>query len=404
MGRRKMTTRDVAHVSGTIISWALRRARISTDEFAKALGRGFTAEKIEAWINRDSLPTFAQAERIAQKLHIPLGVLFMADPPTLDIPIPDLRTVGNQERRTPSIGFFELLGEVRSRQSWYRDMRKAQDATPFAFVGRFKLGAPVLRVASDMEQTLDADRLRHRSNSWEQFLNAFVTRIEELGILVMRSPWVRHHFTRELSVEEFRGFALSDKLAPVIFVNSADAKAAQIFTLAHELAHLWIGESGISNADPKIRASELHNPIEQYCNSVAAEFLIPAAAFRLLWDEKKPPEANITKLATVHRVSKIAATIRARDLNAITALIANEIIDAEYARFWAERARMKEELKEKESGPGFWKGFTDRVSARFSEAVFSALDKHEIMFRDAAQLFGVPISTLDTHPSRLRRA
>src|SRR5215469_704576 len=395
-----MAKADIAHISGNVVRWARKRAGDTPETLAKSLGKGYTAANVVAWEKEDAFPTFAQAETLAKKLRLPLAILFMAEPPNIEIHLPDLRTVSGQPPANPSINFYEAVSESQSRQQWYREVKESEGAPELSFVGRFKLGAPVEAVASDLANTLHiTDDLRRQCDTWERFLSLFIQRAEDAGILVMRSGWAKHSWRRGLNVEEFRGFALSDKIAPLVFINGADAKAAQIFTLAHELVHIWIGESGISNPDPRRRVQEYQNPVERYCNEVAAEVLIPAASLRSQWDNFVSAQNNVSRISIFHRVSKIAAAIRARDLNKITSPEANAIIDAEYKRFKEQLALLKAKSKQKEGGPGFWRGFTERVSARFSERVFTSLESGELLFRDAASLLGVTLTTLDKHPA-----
>ena len=150
--------------------------------------------------------------------------------------------------------------------------------------------------------------LRSQSNSWTDFLTNFMHRAEDIGVLVIRSSVVENNNYRKLSVSEFRGFAISDSLAPLVFINGQDAKAAQIFTLAHELAHLWVGASGVSNPDYRRATTQQMAETEQVCNSAAAETLVPASDFLGRWRTGRPVELNLQSLAEHYRVSSLVVS------------------------------------------------------------------------------------------------
>jgi hypothetical protein len=126
--------------------------------------------------------------------------------------------------------------------------RRRGEAEPLGFVGSFETGADPVALAADMRRQLGiGEDFSRVSKSWSDHVARLSRAADAAGILVFRSGIVGGNTRRPLSVDEFRGFALCDELAPVVFVNAADYKAAQSFTLAHGLAHLWIGKSGVSN-------------------------------------------------------------------------------------------------------------------------------------------------------------
>ena len=192
----------------------------------------------------------AQAEFLANKLQIPYLTLFLTDPPLADpVPIPDLRTRSGKPVSAPSRSFIGVINDALIRQDWFRDHKVRQGRQKLAFVGRYTIKDPVVDVAANMRSVLGVNaEFRQQCSNWEQFLRKLIKKVESAGILVMRSGIVGHSTHQRLDAEEFQGFAISDPYAPLVFINDTDARAAQIFTLAHELAHIWIGETGISNA------------------------------------------------------------------------------------------------------------------------------------------------------------
>jgi hypothetical protein len=145
----------------------------------------------------------------------------MDEPPELKLPIPDLRTVAQTVRRKPTLEFFDVVSDALLRQRWYREYQEEREAPPIPFVGSFRFGDNANAIAEDMAQRLGINNaLRDECRTWQDFFVSCVKRAENLGILVMRSGVVRHNPSRTLEVEEFRGFAISDKLAPLVFITT----------------------------------------------------------------------------------------------------------------------------------------------------------------------------------------
>jgi Zn-dependent peptidase ImmA (M78 family) len=239
--------------------------------------------------------------------------------------------------------------------------------------------------------------LRADAISWEDFLRKFMRSAEANGILVLRSGVVGSDSRRKLSVDEFRGFAISDEFAPLIFLNARDYRVAQIFTLAHELAHLWIGESGISN--PALNDIPRPNDlkIELFCNSVAAQLLVPAKQFLLEWQNSKTIESNVERLVASFRVSSIVILRRAFDLNKIT----RDQFFHYYNLELDNQRKRKSQSDEKGGGGNFYTTLFARNSRLLTNSVISLAYEGKLLYRDAASLLGVKVQTLDSIAKKL---
>ena len=224
-------------------------------------------------------PTLKQAEAFARGVHLPVGYLFLAEPPEETVPIPDYRTVAGQPVARPSPNLLDTIYACQERQAWYRDFVRGQRQPELGFVGSVTVRTPPETAAARMRETLGVDlAVRRTCPTWTDALRLFIRHADDAGVLVMVSGVVMSNTYRRLDPAEFRGFALSDSLAPLVFVNGADTKAAQMFTLAHELAHLWLGASALSNSEAAPGPGFLRE--EVWCNAVAAEFLVPLAELR----------------------------------------------------------------------------------------------------------------------------
>lgn len=214
-----------------------------------------------------------QLEKFAKATYAPIGFLFLPEPPVEQVPIPDFRTVGNRYIVRPSPDLLDTVYICQQRQEWYHDFARSEREDPLPFVGSVTLTTNVEAAAARIRTALGFDvEERRRMPTWTDALRRFLEQADAAGVLVMVSGVVGNNNRRKLNPDEFRGFALADDLAPLVFINGADSKSAQMFTLAHELAHIWLGQSALSDVGP---VSFPSNEVEIWCNRVAAELLAP---------------------------------------------------------------------------------------------------------------------------------
>ena len=229
-------------VSPELLRWARERSGLAQDDLTTRF------RKLAEWEDGETRPTLKQVEAFARAVHVPIGYLFFAEPPEESVPIPDFRTIADQLVTRPSPNLLDTIYICQERQSWYRDFARVAQQPELGYVGTATVDTPPESVAARIRETLGFDLAARRGcPTWTEALRLFIRQADDAGVLVMVSGVVMSNTHRRLDPAEFRGFALSDPLAPLVFVNGADTKAAQMFTLAHELAHLWLGDSALSN-------------------------------------------------------------------------------------------------------------------------------------------------------------
>ncbi len=371
---------DRVSIKRELFQWAQERSRLSVD----ALSEKFP--KYPQWLTGDAEPTMKQLEKFAAQTYTPLGYLFLAEPPEERLPIPDFRTVTDRRISRPSPHLLDTIYAVQLRQEWMRGFLIEQGEPALAFIGSRTLQDAPEAVAADIRHTLALEARWSRGlDTWEEALRTLIQKIEGVGVLVMINGVVENNTHRPLDVEEFRGFVLSDSHAPVIFINGTDAKAAQMFTLVHELAHLWLGQGGISDFK-ELLPSE--NAVEIFCNKVAAEFLVPAGEMRQAWQEVRGVEKPFERLARLFKVSPVVAARRVLDLELISR--------TRYFAFYKEyREAAAERRARGAAGGNFYLTLGSRLGRRFPAAVYSAAKEGRLPYRDAYQLTGLSGSTYD---------
>jgi Zn-dependent peptidase ImmA (M78 family) len=354
-----------------VLRWARERAGRTVQDLAAPF------PKLDRWERGEERPTLKQVERFAKAVHAPVGFLFLLEPLVESVPIPDFRTAGNVHRRHPTPDLLDTIYICQQRQEWYRDFARSVGEGPLAFVGSAHVRSAVVSTAATIRHALGFDvEKRRRMPTWTDALRRFIEQADSLGILVMCSGVVLNNNRRHLDPEEFRGFAMADDLAPLVFINGADTKAAQMFTLAHELAHIWLGQSAVSDAQALL-LPELE--VEHWCNWVAAELLVPLAVLRDEYDEAVQLDDEVDRLARRFKVSTLVILRRIHDAGGLTREGLWEAYEQELARLRA---------IPKGSGGNFYLTQAARVSKRFARALVVSTLEGQTLHRDAFRMLG----------------
>ena len=369
-----------------MLTWARERSQLALAYFDKRFPR------LAQWERGDAKPTFKQLESFAKATHTPFGFLFLAEPPEERLPIPDLRTLAHRPAR-PSPDLLDTIYAMQRRQDWLREERLEGEADPLEFVGNARLNDEPMAVGQEMRRTVGlGDGWSSEVPSWEEAVSDLRRRIEGLGVMAVVNGVVGNNTHRKLEVEEFRGFALTDRYAPLIFVNGADAKSAQMFTLAHELAHIWLGSEGegISGFEGIFPGNDR---IEKFCDQAAAEFLVPAQELKERWREVKGTPDPFERVARYFKVSPIVAGRRAMDLR----LVNRETFFAFYDAY-----TKRERQRTKATGGGdFYNNQNTRVGATFATSVIRAAMGGRLSFREAYNLTGLRGGAFQEYAKRL---
>ena len=279
-------------LSPSILIWARTTTDLNPAELASEIGA--TLEEVEHWeatgeIDLDLVTKFAE------RAKLPFGYFFLPEPPPNKLNISDFRRVAGEEPPPPSRRLLSVLYRCQRRQRWYREYQIKNGALPLPFVGSKTIKAPIADVAKEIASTVQIGAKYNRiAETWEDTMARSIENIESAGIIVSKVSYSDDYTHNTLPVSEFRGFALSDPYAPLVFVNGADAPSAQMFTLAHEVAHIWLGESAVSNLDKTYAGP---NEIERFCNAVAAEILIPLDVLKAEWNTASPDGVEVSRLS-----------------------------------------------------------------------------------------------------------
>lgn len=356
----------IENINSNLIEWAITRAGFKLEDYYEK------NPKVEEWIRGDKFPTIKQLEDFTHKVHVPFGYLFLNEPPQEELSIPFFRT-GKGDVEKVSLNVYHTIQMLQERQSWLTDYLSESGYDNLNFVGSYNKNSHYKEIVRSIRDTLElTEGWANEFKTWEETLDFLTRKIEEIGIIVTFNGVVGNNTRRKIDVEECRGFVLVNQKAPFLFINASDAKAAQMFTIIHEIAHIWLGESAGFNNDNMLPAND---PIEKLCDKVAAEFLVPEIHFKELWKTSQ----NFKTLSRILKVSPIVVARRALDLSLIT--------KADFFEFYNAYIKSFQLKKENQpSGGNFYATAKKRVSLRFVNYINNAVKNDNLLYRDAYRL------------------
>ena len=377
---------DKAFITAKVFKWARESAKMTKEIAASKIA--VSVDKLQEWESGGSYPTIRQAQTLAKAYRRPFALFFLPDIPSDFQPLQDFRKKGSKELSTSSVF---IIREIQQKQAWISDVNEENGEDKVPFIGRFSINDNPVVVAEDILKTLEVDPLNYKTNNP---ILEWIDSAEPKGIFISRTSFI--HSRLKLDSEELQGFAISDYYAPFVFINSDDWDAPQLFTLVHELAHLWIAETGISNdIEPSIKKTNEYNPIELFCNEVAANALMPIDYIKNLESNVFENSQEVFKSAKNIGVSSFALLVRALNLKIITLNSYNKLkvqADKDYRDFLQREEEKKKKAKDKKGGPNYFLLQLNRNSRLFTQTVLDAFRGGSIEPTQASSLLNVKVN------------
>jgi Zn-dependent peptidase ImmA (M78 family) len=364
-------------INPTMLTWAIARAGYELQDFLQKF------PNVQKWLENIKKPTVKQLEEFANRVHIPFGYLFLPEPPQENIPFPFFRT-GNNQTNKVSLNVYDTILILQRRQDWLTDYLIENEEETLSFVGKFNKNTVYKTIVSDIRKTLGLHQeWASDFQTFEDTLSFITHKIEEIGVIINFNGVVENNTHRPIPVKECRGFVIVNEMAPFMFINAADAKAAQLFTIIHELAHIWLGESAGFDNQNLLPAND---PMEKLCDQVAAEFLVPTESFIRIWNEKP----SIDHAKRHFKVSPIVIARRALDLGLMTKI--------EFLQFYNSYMQGIQNKKDNQEGSGgdFYATARKRISVSFGAYVNQAVKQNKLLYRDAYKITGLRGDTFQT--------
>lgn len=359
-----------------IIDWIFQKVRM--DKISQSI-----VNNLRQWSIGEKKPTFGEIEAISKATHIPLGYFFLKTPPAEDLTLIEYRTIDSLELQNPSRNLLDTIHDMQNVQEWMHDYLIDNGSDKLDFIGSFKDNHDVDQVVADMKKRLNLSKawFSQSKDAWDSF-KKLREAADDIGIVIMLNGVVGSNTHRKLEIEEFRAFTLIDEYAPIIFINSNDSQNAKLFSLVHELAHIWIGVNDLFN--DRFNNAPQVSDIETKCNAIAGEFLVPQELFEKKWNEQN--SSNIKeKIKTIATYFSCGTTVVARK-----ALINKYIGKKIYNEIATEAVKYYNDLQEKkkndDSGGDYFNTMATRIDNRFLNTLANSAQEGRTLYTDAFRL------------------
>lgn len=353
-------------INSEVLDWAIKSTDLSSEQIEEKIEKF----EITKWKSGEKEPTINQIQNFAKEFHIPFGHLFLQKPPKQESPSLAFRTVENRPADI-SRGLQEVIQRMQTRQEWMRDELMDSGGTSLDIIGKFSKEKSTEVISNYISKTLNFSELRKIRNT-DKFYKRLKTSISVQNIMVMQDGTVNGNSHRVLSTDEVRAFVLIDDYAPLIFLNTADAKVAKIFSLLHEYVHILRGSDEVLSSDRQTNE-------ERFINKVVEKVLMPEVKFREKFDFN-----NIDESANYFHVSIYTVGIRAKHLGMITQNELNEIMKIPHKT---------PEKKDKEGGGNYYNTALSKVDSIFMNRIINSYNSRRTSTTEAAKLMGISLKS-----------
>ena len=373
-----MRAEPVAGVQPSVIRWARESMGMSVEDVAHKLKR--SSEEVMAWEAEDGTsPTYAQLESLAYKIFKrPLGIFFLPAPPDEIPPTREFRTLPDADLQALHADTYIQVRKAHAYQITLKEVFEGKNPS----VRQISREAPL-----DMQRSIEAQALAVRKTlgisledqlGWksdEVALKRWREAVEALGIFVFKAPFKQ---------KDISGFCLLDADFPLIYLNNSTTKTRQIFSLLHELAHLLFNVSGISKFEASYvnRLPMAERRIEQFCNKLAAEILIPSDDFSqqivgFPGNAESVQDHLYANLASRYGVSREAVLRRLLDMERVS-----QSFYEQKAKFWSSQ-------KKSAAGGDWYASQNTYLSDRLAREVIGRHYRNQISVEQASEFLGI---------------
>jgi len=396
-----MVTKEIP-INHNILVWARKEANLSLSRAAQKAKISEIKKKgsiepispslrLERWENDNGSPSYAQLVKIAKAYRRPILTFFLPTPPKKEVHLVDYRTLGTKEAEinTYEPEFSALVRQSEATQKSIREILNESEKEPLTFVGSITVESNPIGVAQNIRKILGCDLSNLKIRTPSGLFSYIREKSEENGIYVILQGNLGSSHTN-MGPAVFRGFTISDKLAPFIIINPNDTKTANVFTLVHELCHVWLGDSGVSNWNSlNIRDPEPTNKNEQFCDRVAADFLVPKSELLKQWELLTigyEVDVVINRISRKFKVSPIVIARRLFEFSKIT----SDVYWNWYNAYQEEWQILKEKQKaNKKDSPSYGIRIRTKLGKALINTVIDAAREGKISELDASLILNV---------------
>lgn len=366
-----MAITRIDNIRPETLRWTIQRAGFGEERAIEAF------PLLGSWLSQEKQPTLSQLKKFAAKFYVPFGYLFMGDLPIESMPFPMFRGKAGRQNHF-NLNVYDTVMDIQARQEWLEGYFDENEIGACEFVGSINTDTSIRETVRRLRSILKLEgRWAFSLSTPDAAVGLLEQKMEDSGIFLAYNGVVGNNTHRKLKVSECRGFALVNEKAPYIFINSADSKSAQLFTLVHEAVHIMLGVSA-GHAGSEVF---YHEATERYCDMVAAEFLVPASVLCEIWN-------NDTKsVSRRFKVSELVVARHAHDLGLMS--------DMDYKAFWAIYNQRQISAPKKSSGGSFYLTSVKRVGRSFAIHVRNAVNNRQLSYTEAYRLTGLYGKTYD---------